>query len=70
MKYTITLEKDEDGFFIASVPALTGCHSQGRNKQEALDNIKEAIEGYIASLRKHGEPIPRDTEVAEVEVAT
>jgi predicted RNase H-like HicB family nuclease len=68
MKFAITLEQDEDGFIVASCPALSGCHSQGRTKEEAIANIKEAIRGYIASMRKHGEPIPV-TDVEEVEVA-
>ena len=68
IKFVVTLEQDEDGFIVASCPALPGCHSQGRTKEEAIANIKEAIQGYIASMRKHGEPIPA-TEVEEVEVA-
>jgi predicted RNase H-like HicB family nuclease len=68
MKFAITIEPDEDGYIVASCPALSGCHSQGRTKEEAIANIKEAIQGYIASMRKHGEPIPA-TEVEEVEVA-
>lgn len=67
MRFTITLEKDEDGYIIASCPALQGCHSQGKTKEEALTNIQEAIKGYIASMRKHGEKIPV-TETEEVEV--
>lgn len=69
MKFAVTLEGDEDGFIVASCPALPGCHSQGRTSEEALANVSEAIRGYIASLRKHGEPIPSITEVQEVEVA-
>jgi antitoxin HicB len=69
IKFVITIEKDEDGWFIASCPALPGCHSQGKTKEEAIANIKEAIRGYIVSLRKHGEPIPNITEVREIEVA-
>ncbi len=69
MKFAITLEQDEDGYIVASCPALPGCHSQGRTKEEAVANIKEAIRGYIASMHKHGEPIPSITEVEEVEVA-
>lgn len=69
MKFAVTLEKDEDGFLVASCPALPGCHSQGRSKEEAVANITEAIRGYIASMRKHGEPIPSIEEVQEVEVA-
>ena len=68
IKFAITIERDEDGFVVASCPALPGCHSQGRTKEEAIVNIKEAIRGYIASMRKHGEPIPAITEVEEVEV--
>ena len=68
MKFAITLEKDEDGFIIASCPALPGCHSQGKTRQEAVANIEEAIRGYIASKRKHGESLPI-TDVEEVEVA-
>ncbi len=69
IKFAVTLENDEDGFIVASCPALPGCHSQGRTKEEAIANISEAIRGYIASMRKHGEPIPSITEVQEVEVA-
>lgn len=60
MKYTIILERDEAGFFVVSVPALTGCFTQGKSKNEALMNAKEAIESYIGSLKKHQEPIPED----------
>ena len=69
LKFAITLEQDEDGFIVASCLALPGCHSQGRNEEEAITNIREAIRGYIASMRRHGEPIPSITEVREVEVA-
>ena len=68
MKFAITLERDEDGYIVASCPVLPGCHSQGKTKEEAIANITEAIRGYIASMRKHGEPIPTG-EVEEVEVA-
>lgn len=68
MKFTVTFEQDEDGFIVVSCPALPGCHSQGRTREEAIANIKEAIQGYITSMRKHGEPIPV-TDVVEVEVA-
>jgi predicted RNase H-like HicB family nuclease len=55
LKFAITLKKDEDGFIVASCPALPGCHSQGRTEEEAIANIREAIRGYITSNRKHGE---------------
>ncbi len=44
MDFDVILEKDSNGWFIASVPALPGCHTQGKTKNEALKNIKEAIE--------------------------
>ena len=69
MKFAITFEQDEDGYVVVSCPALPGCHSQGRTKEEAVANIKEAIRGYVASLRKHGETVAATTEVEEVEVA-
>jgi predicted RNase H-like HicB family nuclease len=68
MKYRVHLEQDEDGVFVAEVPALPGCISQGKTRFEALANVKEAIEAYLARLRAHDEPIPPpiDEEVIEV----
>lgn len=58
MKYPVLLEQDEDGVFVATSPALPGCVSPGRTRAEAQENIREAIVGYLKSLRKHGAPIP------------
>jgi antitoxin HicB len=58
MKYRVVIEVDEDGVFVAECPALPGCISQGKTRAEALTNIKDAMTGYLASLRKHGEPVP------------
>jgi antitoxin HicB len=58
MKYRALINQDEDGTFVAEIPTLPGCISQGRTRQEALDNIREAAEAYIESLRGHGEPVP------------
>lgn len=44
----------EDGYWVAECPSLPGCISQGKTKQEAIANIKEAIEGYIASFEEDG----------------
>jgi predicted RNase H-like HicB family nuclease len=52
------IESDEDGVFVAECPALPGCISQGKTRDEALANIRDAIHGYVESLKKHGEPIP------------
>lgn len=57
MKYRVYLEPDEDGVFVATCPVLPGCVSQGRTRTEATENIREAIEGYLKSLRKHGDPL-------------
>lgn len=46
-KYLVTTEVDEDGFVVASCPSLPGCHTQGRTLEEALENIKDAIEVYV-----------------------
>lgn len=69
MKYRVLIEPDEDGVFVAHVPALPGCVSQGLSRAEALTNIREAIEGYLDSLRAHGEPIPPPISEEIVEVA-
>mgnify|MGYP001604872228 CR=1 FL=1 len=68
MKYRIILEQDEDGVFAAECPSLPGCISQGKNRNEALKNIKDAIKGYLESLKKHNEPIPNSIEEEMVEV--
>ncbi len=58
MKFRIVIEQDEDGKFIASCPTLPGCWSQGDTRDEARQNIAEAMTGYLDSLKKHGDPIP------------
>ena len=58
MKYRVLVEQDEDGYFVAQVPALPGCISQGATRAEALTNVQDAITGYLESLRKHDEPVP------------
>jgi predicted RNase H-like HicB family nuclease len=58
MKFQATIEPDEDGVFVAHCPSLPGCISQGATREEAQANIKEAITGYLKSLKKNGEPIP------------
>lgn len=68
MKFRILIEKDEDGFFIAECPSLPGCVSQGTTRSEALENIQDAIQGYLASLKKHDEPIPPSIEEEIVEI--
>ncbi|MHB1441021.1 MAG: type II toxin-antitoxin system HicB family antitoxin [Cuniculiplasma sp.] len=66
MKYTVILEEGEDGYIVAHVPALKGCHTQGKTKEDAMTNAREAIEAYLGSLRKHNEPLPKDVDVEVV----
>lgn len=68
MKYRVLIEQDEDGAFIAEIPALPGCISQGITRIQALDNIREAIAGYLESLESRGEPIPPSVSEEVVEV--
>jgi len=56
----VILYKDEDSYWVVECPSLKGCVSQGKTKQEALENIKEAIAGYIAALEEDDLPIPAD----------
>ena len=72
MKFRILIEQDEDGIFVVQCPTLPGCVSQGKTRAEALSNIKDAIGGYLESLKKHGEPIPPSVneEVIEVNAKT
>ena len=71
VRYTVVLEQEQDGGCVASVPALPGCVSQGNNREEALANIKEAIELYLDDCRDAGDPIPIEAgrEFVEVEAA-
>jgi predicted RNase H-like HicB family nuclease len=50
----------EDGYWVAECPSLPGCISQGETKEEAIENIKEAIEAYTSSLKEDGLPVPED----------
>jgi antitoxin HicB len=56
--------------FVATCPALPGCVSQGRTRSEATDNIREAIEGYLKSSKKHGDPVPPGIFEEVIEVAS
>jgi len=70
IRFRVLIEKDEDGVFVAEVPSLPGCISQGKTRNEAVRNVQEAIAAYLESLKAHGEPIPPsiDEEVVDVRV--
>ncbi|MBI4753668.1 type II toxin-antitoxin system HicB family antitoxin [Candidatus Desantisbacteria bacterium] len=69
MRHRVLIEQDEDGMFVVECPSLPGCISQGRTRKESIENIQDAIKGYLESLRKHNEPIPLSIEEEIVEVA-
>ena len=68
LRLLVVFERDEDGWEVASCPTLPGCHSQGRTRAEALDNIREAIRGYLASMREHDATSPTSSEFQVLEV--
>ena len=69
MKYRTIIEQDKNGNYIVQCPALPGCISEGKTREEALTNIKDAIRGYLATLKKHNEPIPPSIIEETVEVS-
>lgn len=54
----VILYQDEDGFWVAECPSLPGCNTQGETREEALENIKDAIKGYIEALEADNDTIP------------
>ena len=69
MKYTVILEREPDGGFVASVPVLPGCVSQGDSREEALANITEAVDLYIEDCLAAGDPVPQEDSREYVELA-
>lgn len=58
MRYRVLIQQDEDGIYVAEVPSLPGCISQGATRDEAVAQVREAIAAYMESLQESGEPIP------------
>jgi len=56
----VILIKGEGGYWIAECASLPGCVSQGKTKEEAIANVREAIRGYIAALKEDGLPVPKE----------
>ena len=67
MTLQITFERDEDGMWVVDCPAIPGCVSQGRTKEEAVENIKDAIQGCLEVRAELGMPLTLDTQRVEVE---
>jgi len=70
-RYMVTLRPDPEteGVFLAEVPALPGCHSWGRSREEAIANARDAILCVLRDMKASKEPIPQDVEHSEQEVA-
>ena len=71
MKYTVIVEEGRESGYVAYAPALKGCVSQGKTREEALKNIKEAMEVYIEALLEDGLPVPTEVgkDTIELEVS-
>ena len=67
MRFLVNLERDETGMVVAECPAIPGCVSQGRTEQEAMENIREAIEGCLEARQANGMPLT--VAIREIEVA-
>jgi len=66
MDFTVVIEKTDDGSYSAYVPDLPGCVSCGDTPGEALDSVREAVQGHIQTLREFGEPVPEPRLFASV----
>ena len=66
MKFVITLERDETGMIVAQCPSIPGCVSQGRTEDEAMANIREAIELCLEARQEAG--LPQTVDIREIEV--
>lgn len=68
MRFSVTLDRDEDGIWIVECPSIPGCVSQGKTKTEALDNIKDAISACLEVRAERGMPLTVETHQVEVVV--
>ena len=66
MKFTVTIDRDEDGVWVIECPAIPGCVSQGSTKEEALENIQEAIHLCLEVRAERGLPLTVETRQVEV----
>jgi predicted RNase H-like HicB family nuclease len=66
MKFNVTIDRDEDGVWIVECPSIPGCVSQGQTKEEALENIKDAIAACLQVRAERGMPLTIETQQVEV----
>ena len=70
MKLPVVITLGEDGYFVAEIPVLPGCISQGRTREEALANIKEAAELCLESMEEEDWSLPKEYTLDQIEVGT
>lgn len=68
MKLPVVITPGEDGYFVAEIPVIPGCISQGKTREEALANIKEAAELCLESMEEEGWSLPEEYTLEQVEV--
>ncbi len=66
MKFHISIDRDEDGMWVAECPSIPGCVSQGKSKEEAVKNVKEAIQLCLEVRAEKGMPLTIETQQVEV----
>jgi antitoxin HicB len=67
-EFTVVIERDEDGAYIAICPVLPGCHTAGDTEEEARELIRDAIRLHVEYLLERGEPIPQEVSTTKVRI--
>ena len=68
LSFSVIYEEAPEGGYVVHIPALPGCHTQGETIEEAEENIREAIELYLESLKAHAEEIPKERKVFQSKI--
>lgn len=68
MRYTVILEQEADGGYVAKIPAMPGCVSQGDTRESAMANIREAAKLYVEDCIESGDPIPVESETVAIDL--
>lgn len=68
--FTVVMEQDEDGLFVASCPSLQGCSTQAKTYEGAIKNIRDAIQLTMEMMKKSGEPLPQDLGAERIVMTT
>lgn len=68
MRFTVTLDRDEDGVWVVECPSIPGCVSQGQTREEAVENIKDAIKLCLDVRAERGMPLTIESQQVEVNV--